>query len=157
MRTQVGDFRVQASAGEMRGAIDHRTAEGVGRFQFGRLESHRVTGTGKIKRHAGLIFGGAPIAGSVTGNRWYRFIQSPVGQRPTCHYRFGIAAPGFLESAPVSSGNILLQPQESVHDLGLGRDFQSGRPGWPRRIAAQVMLFRGRDIALGAVGQFDVD
>ena len=83
-------------------------------------------------------------------------VEAPVGGGARVEDGFGVGAGGFGDGAAWAAGNLFEEVQQGGDDAGFGFDLESGGAGRPRGVSAEDVLFRGRDVTLGAVGEGDV-
>ena len=98
-----------------------------------------------------------PLPVASTRLRPVDLVQPPVGQRLRVEHAPGVRAVRVAELAPRLAGDLLEQAQHGLDDLRLGLDLERGRACRPGGVAAERVLLGGRDVALGAVGQPDVE
>ena len=142
--SQVGNPRLQATAREMGRPVRlGLAAEGIGARSL--QEEH----------HPRLVVGIATTAGRVDRPGSGEFVQPPVSHGPGPQDRVRGGAATLLIFAAVPAGDPLEQLERRLRDPRLGVHLQAGGAGRPGVVAAQAMLFGGRDVAVAAVGQLD--
>ena len=148
-------IRANAATGEVRGAIDARAGEGTRRGRLRRLVADASVSSRQVERDA-VLEGRIVFASRIARGGNDHFLEAPIslGLRGENSARVRAVLIGRRTSR--SARDFFEQGERGLDDARLGVGFQSGRARGPRRVAAELVLLGWRDVALGAVGEFDV-
>ena len=97
------------------------------------------------------------FAQRVARGRDAHFIEPPIGERLGVEHGARVGSGLVHERTARFARDFFEQTEQGFDDFRLGVHFESRRARGPRHVAAERVLLGRRDVALGAVGELDVE
>lgn len=141
----------------MRRAVDLGAGESRRRFRHGRDRIRRGLRARQIQRDARFIAGTIAVWRGVARDRRVDFVEPPVGARPGRQHRLRVGSMRLGDWPAFGTGDTFEQAKHGLDDPRLGLRLEPRGARGPRRVATKNVLLGRRDIAVGAVGEFDVE